>query len=250
MILFWTVLILFTIVKTKIVHYSSLCYFPLTFLAAYVIYRFREQKQLFPRWIKVLILCVAIFWTILVIVLQVVIINKDRIIASGIIKDQFAVGNLQANVNWSGYEFIIGIVFILIISLLYCSRRIKQEYQIYGTFLATLIFTYCAAYFITPLIEGHSQRTAIEFYQDKQKENCYVRTLGFKSYAHLFYFNLKEPENHKYNDTEWLLTGNIDKPAYFVIKNTSSKEYLDKYPQLKVMYEEGGFVFAKRDMQQ
>jgi hypothetical protein len=33
-ILFWVVLILFSIVKTKIVHYSSLCYFPLTYLAA------------------------------------------------------------------------------------------------------------------------------------------------------------------------------------------------------------------------
>ncbi|MCB0697714.1 MAG: glycosyltransferase family 39 protein, partial [Chitinophagaceae bacterium] len=33
-VLFWVVLILFSIVKTKIVHYSSMCYFPLTFIAA------------------------------------------------------------------------------------------------------------------------------------------------------------------------------------------------------------------------
>ncbi|HEY1038155.1 MAG TPA: glycosyltransferase family 39 protein, partial [Bacteroidia bacterium] len=32
-ILFWVVLILFTIVKTKIVHYSSMCWYPLTFLS-------------------------------------------------------------------------------------------------------------------------------------------------------------------------------------------------------------------------
>jgi 4-amino-4-deoxy-L-arabinose transferase-like glycosyltransferase len=38
-IMFWVVLILFSIVKTKIVHYSSLCYFPLTFLAALQLYR-------------------------------------------------------------------------------------------------------------------------------------------------------------------------------------------------------------------
>ncbi len=36
-LLFLVVLAVFTIVKTKIVHYSSLCYFPLTFLGAYVI---------------------------------------------------------------------------------------------------------------------------------------------------------------------------------------------------------------------
>ncbi len=38
LILFWVVLILFTIVKTKIVHYSSLCYFPLTFIGAWWLY--------------------------------------------------------------------------------------------------------------------------------------------------------------------------------------------------------------------
>ena len=44
MILFWLVLILFTIVKTKIVHYSSLCYFPLTFLAAYTIHKIMRSE--------------------------------------------------------------------------------------------------------------------------------------------------------------------------------------------------------------
>ena len=33
--LFWVVLILFTIVSTKIVHYSSMTYLPLSFLAAF-----------------------------------------------------------------------------------------------------------------------------------------------------------------------------------------------------------------------
>jgi len=34
LVLFWVVLILFSMVQSKIVHYSSLCYFPLTYLAA------------------------------------------------------------------------------------------------------------------------------------------------------------------------------------------------------------------------
>ncbi|MBN2520317.1 MAG: glycosyltransferase family 39 protein, partial [Bacteroidales bacterium] len=54
-ILFWIVLILFTIVKTKIVHYSSMCYFPLTFLASTVIFRILEQKERFSQWLVVLV---------------------------------------------------------------------------------------------------------------------------------------------------------------------------------------------------
>ena len=38
-LLFWVVLVLFSLVKTKIVHYSSLAYFPLTYLSALTIWR-------------------------------------------------------------------------------------------------------------------------------------------------------------------------------------------------------------------
>ncbi|HEX2936014.1 MAG TPA: hypothetical protein VHO72_11730, partial [Bacteroidales bacterium] len=196
----------------------------------------------------VLILSVTVFWGLIIIIIQLIVINKDKIIASGIIKDQFAMGNLQADVHWTGYEFLIGVGFVAAITLLFSTRRIKQKQQIFGTLIFTLLFTYCTLLFIAPRIEGYSQRAAIEFYKDKSHEDCYVRTLGFKSYAHLFYFNLKKPANPKAWDDEWYMNGDIDKPVYFVMKNSSSKEYLDKYPQLKVQYEENGFVFAKRDI--
>jgi 4-amino-4-deoxy-L-arabinose transferase-like glycosyltransferase len=46
LILFWVVMILFSVVTTKIVHYSSLAYFPLSFLAAKVIYGNYRKKNL------------------------------------------------------------------------------------------------------------------------------------------------------------------------------------------------------------
>ena len=106
---------------------------------------------------------------------------------------------------------------------------------------------YVTMFFIVPKIEGYSQHAAIEFYKEKQTENCYVKTLGFKSYAHLFYTKKQIPANDDSHNELWLLTGNIDKPVYFVMKNTSAKKYLDTYPQLKLLYEKNGFVFAKRD---
>jgi 4-amino-4-deoxy-L-arabinose transferase-like glycosyltransferase len=248
MILFWTVLILFTIVKTKIVHYSSLCYFPLTFLGAYVIFKFYNLKQAIPKWMKMLIVLIAIFWGMAIVGLQLIAMNKDKIINSGLIYDQFATGNLQAEVAWSGYEFLIGIAFIVVIILLYVSQRLSKEKQIIATFISTLIFIYASVVFIVPKVEGYSQNAAIEFYKSKQKENCYIQTLGFKSYAHLFYFNKPKPTNpNAWNDL-WLINGNVDKPVYFVIKNSKSKEYLDQYPQLKILYEKNGFVFVKRDI--
>jgi len=43
-----------------------------------------------------------------------------------------------------------------------------------------------------------------------------------------------------------LLEGDIDKPAYFVFKIHKKSEYMEKYPQLELLYEKNGFVFTKR----
>lgn len=53
LILLLTVLILFTIVKTKIVHYSSLAYLPLSFLAATYLHARIERSERLPSWLTV-----------------------------------------------------------------------------------------------------------------------------------------------------------------------------------------------------
>lgn len=248
MILFWVVLILFTIVKTKIVHYSSMCYFPLTFFGAFMIFRMLEQNRGIATWVKTVLLVLASFWGLVLIALQLVVKYKDKIIASGVVKDPFAMGNLQANVSWTGYEFLIGVVFIAGIYLLMLLKNLNLTTRIYGTLLLTLGLTFSTMVVYVPRIEGYSQRAAIEFYKDKRQEDCYMETLGFKSYADLFYFNKKKPSNPNAWNEDWLLTGPIDKPVYFVIKNYTAKDYLQRNPAIKVLYEKNGFIFAKREI--
>jgi hypothetical protein len=48
-ILFWVVLILFSIVQTKIVHYSSLCYYPISFFAAIISSPRKVSQKLFKE---------------------------------------------------------------------------------------------------------------------------------------------------------------------------------------------------------
>ena len=50
-ILFWVVLILFSIVKTKIVHYSSLCYFPFTYMAAVIMYQMHTGQYRMKKYL-------------------------------------------------------------------------------------------------------------------------------------------------------------------------------------------------------
>jgi len=95
-------------------------------------------------------------------------------------------------------------------------------------------------------IEGYTQRAALDFYRSKSQEDCYVHPLGFKSYAHLFYSDKQPQVNMKSYDKDWLVSGNIDKPAYFVYKVKKKAEYQVKYPMLTVLYEKNGFIFAAR----
>jgi len=243
--LFWTVLILFTIVQTKIVHYSSLCYFPLTFIATVFVHQLYRGDVKWPRWNKTILLLMASVYAVAITALPLIGAFSRRIIASGLIKDPFAEANLMADVQWSGWEVLIGPVFLfLIIYILYFLKN--RKLAVSGIFAVTILFTYFNVVFITPKIEGYSQRAAIEFYKSLSDKKVYVATLGYKSYAQLFYADIKPYSNPKASETTWLLNGDIDRPAYFVYKIQRKERYRVEYPQLEILYEKNGFVFTKR----
>jgi 4-amino-4-deoxy-L-arabinose transferase-like glycosyltransferase len=244
-ILFWVVLLLFTIVDTKIIHYSSLCYFPLSFLATKVIFRILQQKQVFRKYKKVLIILLSFVYSFAIVAITLIGKYGKSLPLEKWIRDPFAIANLNADVSWSGYEMLIGIIFFLII--LFVMFGIKKFIpRVILLFASTLLFTYSTILFVTPRVEGYTQRTAIEFYKSLQDEDIYITTLGFKSYAHLYYTGVQPDTGPQAADAQWLLEAEIDKPAYFVFKNTRKERYLNDYPQLELLYEKNGFVFAKR----
>lgn len=246
-ILFWVVLILFTIVNTKIVHYSSMCYFPLTFLAAYIIFKIFNKKQQFDLWMKITTAFLAVIIGSVVIGLQLIVKYKEKIIASNIIKDDFAVGNLQASVHWSGFEFLIGVLLIIgVISSIIFFKNVEK--QIIGIFLSSLLFTNLSMTIIVPRVEQYSQNAAISFFKEIANEDCYVDTFGYKSYANYYYFNKQIPENANAHNKNWLLKGDTDKTVYIVCKNTAANEFEKEYPDFKKIEEKNGFVFYRKEM--
>ncbi|MEO6882637.1 MAG: glycosyltransferase family 39 protein [Bacteroidia bacterium] len=248
LILFWVVLILFSIVKTKIIHYSSLCYFPLTFLAAYCGYKIIRNELEWKKWMTKMLLFIASLLGLLLIILPFINTFKSQIIASGIIKDSFANANLEANAHWTGFEFLIGVFFIVGILLsLYAIQKNNFSKGIFALFFVTMITVNLAAVAIVPRVEEYSQNAAIEFYQQLKNKDCYVETLGFKSYAYLFYSDKQPQKDIRNTNLDWLLSGNIDKPAYFVCKINNASEYETKFPQLKELYRKNGFVFLERE---
>ncbi|MCK7559286.1 glycosyltransferase family 39 protein [Chitinophaga sedimenti] len=95
-ILFFVVLLLFSIVTTKIVHYSSLCYFPLSFLAALFVYRLAEGKLSLRKWQVGLLIFIGCLLGLLIALLPLVGLYKAELIPH--IGDKFARANLEADV--------------------------------------------------------------------------------------------------------------------------------------------------------
>ena len=247
-ILFWVVLLLFSIVKTKIVHYSSLCYFPLSFLGAYVIYKLINGDIQWKKITSSLLIIIGTLLGVAIAALPLIDKYKQEIISSKIINDPFAVESLNASVHWLGFEWLIGVMLAGGVGVMvFLIHRKKMALGIIGIFIISLITVNLSSLIIAPRIEQYSQGAAIEFYQFLKNKDCYLETYGFKSYAYLFYSDRKIPANKNYNNMDWLLRGTIDKPAYFVCKNIEVDEMKKTYSEVTELYRKNGFVFLIRN---
>lgn len=239
-LIFWCVLILFSIVKTKIVHYSSLCYFPLTFLAADAIFSKQSLSNPFTR---IGLIVVSITLGIALIIMPFFENLKPWILRNIEIKDPFAVANMDATANWIGFEWIAGVLLIVstIWFLLNQRKGLQNALSVYT--LLTALAINLAVTLYPSQVEAYSQRAAIEFYKDHQGEECLIYPIGFKSYAHLFYS--KKPEGlPAFNQNPMdIFTENPPYPVYFVAKIQKAEEIQNSMPRLRELYRKNGFVF-------
>ena len=265
-ILFWVTLLLFSIVKTKIVHYSSLCWFPLTAIASFYLYEiFTGKVRRMHIVFKLLIGIIGFLLSLILIAIPFALVNKAVWIH--LLEDPFAKANLQADVQWNWWDGLGG--GVLLLGVLFYLFSKKNQLKTSLLFLSVTICCLYTSVMIVPKIEGISQRANIEFFEKRQGEDCYVETVGYRSYAQYFY-SKKQPylsaqkikidsvlaggskqsdtlttKQKELNFSQWVLYGNIDKPAYFSIK-IQNRQILDTMPALIKLYEKNGFAFYKR----
>ena len=265
--LFWVTLMVFSIVTTKIIHYSSLCWLPLTFIAArYIDSLMLNTDTKIPRWIKFLVGLIGIGMGLLLsaipFVMQQVNVWKNRV------EDPFARGNLEAMVEWHPLQAFAGILVIM--STCWFLMGVNRNKTIPALFISVALSTLLLVIFIFPSVEAISQRANIEFFKSHSQEDCYLETLGYKSYAPYFYGKVKPPDPEQRNLLEqvrnrgsqkadtlstsekdvnyknWLIAGPINKPVYFSVKIMDKSRY-DTTPGFQLLYVKNGFAFYRRE---
>lgn len=243
-ILFWVVMLLFSVVRTKIVHYSSMTYYPLSYLAALYLMRVEAKDFRVKPILRKLILIIGIVIGTIMTLIPFVGYYAETFVP--LINDKFIQAALQSPSPWGGYEFLGGVLFIALV-ILFSMRLKTREMADNALFWATgMLGVLAFQMFLTvPKVEYYTQRPMISFLKEVRGDDAYVTTIGFKSYAHYFYFRQPRYGHDKYKDDKWLLQGAIDKPAYFITK-VQKKHKLKPYDDIHWMEDKGGFAFYRR----
>ena len=256
LVLFWVVLILFSIVQSKIVHYSSLCYFPLTYLAAlYLNHIFQnlsaketEEKKL-DRGIVFGLLGIGVLISAIFIALPFVGKNIDWLVPF-FQNDIFALENLKAEVIWNYWDVIPGIILLGGLIIFYLKPPVPLKgglRSIAILFTTTTLFITLSLYFFINKIEGYTQNAAIEFYKSLEGKDAYVKNVGFKSYAPLFYFKKPTHQRKESKQLQWLLSDEADKDVYLITRIQKQNRF-KKHPSVKEIDRKNGFVFFKKEV--
>lgn len=237
------VIVLYSIPRTKLLHYSSLAYFPMTFLAAWVWEKWVDRKIEIGVWQVILILVITLFYSAATILFPLLADQQEWLGSRNLSSiNEFTRQALTKNVHWSGYEWLVGVFLLLgvLFSLIQILRRNSRGMLILH--IVVLLFVTTSVYLFTWRIEGYTQRVAINFYKGLKGQEVYVHPLGFKSYSHLFYFD-RQPDDSHLSVSE-IMENEVDRDAYFVMRVDKKDIFLERYPQLEVILERDGYVFT------
>lgn len=279
--LFWVVMVLFSITTTKIVHYSSLCYLPMSYLAAGYLF----ENVRWPNWQRIAMGLGGIILGLVLLSVPVLGITHFEYLPK--LKDPFAAEAIKAAVDWNYYDLIPGSLFIFASIVLFVQSGKNRKLTTAnsnggesGLLLLNSIYLVAVALALTmiwiaPKVEAHSQRAAILFFQQHSSEKASINVFGFKSYAHLFYGEKKlesqqsatmkaeikrEFDAYSQRNTEVDLTkysefersiqlyGKIEEPVYICCRIQKAEEFAKLFPYFKQIGKSNGFVFWKRDV--
>jgi 4-amino-4-deoxy-L-arabinose transferase-like glycosyltransferase len=263
------VMAVFTLAQTKVLHYSSLAYFPLTFFAARAMDELirasssrkaktegRGSTPRFHAWALATLVGVGALWCVLLAAIPALARNPDftlRLLSLSADEQEFARAALQAEVEWSAWYFAAPATLALgvVLALVCATRRRFFEMSLALTAPLGVAFLIALAS-LAPKADVYLQGAAIEFYKSLRDRPCYVRALGFKTFADLFYARKKAADSPAAFNmppeefTRWLLEGEIDKTAFFVCKIHRAHLWR-AHPNLEELYAKNGYVFFRRE---
>ena len=250
-VLFFVVLAVFSAVTTKIVHYSSMTYIPLTYLASTQILSMIHGRRVWGRGLKASVLIIGHVLTSVAVIVPWAFMNSEWMLSLPSFRDAFLRAAMSRKVEWIGIEPLVGLILLAgITGALIISRRSMQTAMLV-LFGSVAVFIAAFLPLVAPRIEAYSQGGALDFYASLQGRSLYVEPLSMKSYAHLFYTQKPYALSSAALGVEvdqwepWLIKGTVDRQAVFVCRINNAADW-EHEQTLREIGRDGGFVMFER----
>jgi 4-amino-4-deoxy-L-arabinose transferase-like glycosyltransferase len=249
-LLFGTVVVVFSIVQTKIVHYSSLAYFPLTYFAAHVLYHlWREDNR---HWALVVGILGSCLLGIAMVATPIVLGNRELLLR--IVRDDFARSIVETTAaRWAGIEWAPGALILLAVgtAIVLTVRRLPRAafvVVLVGNALGISAFLRVVA----PRIQDFTQRRLVEFCKAYANRDVILHPIGFKTYVHLFYGKRRieqSPRGLGIQPAQWesyLLDGHPPFDVVFIAKRTKASDLLRRHDLVQLDDPNSPWLFLLR----
>lgn len=265
--LFWVVLIVFSIVTTKIIHYSSMCWFPLTYFAGYHSYLIHTNRSQ-NHWIQKLILFITATGLLIVMAMLPLIFGREITPQWALpYLDSFSKGLFFNHQPWGFATLIPATMMLLLIFPWLIKNFMEQQWHPGKLYIGMGVVTASTYFFLLPAAESLLQRELTTTIKTQTNQPAqFVETHGFRSYALYFHGKLKPSQmqgpwltdtfvlarstNNPYPKQEakrvWIKDANHHQNARLITKSTFVADRYFRY-QFNLIDSQGAyFVWQRR----
>jgi len=253
------VLILFSLVQTKIVHYSSMTYYPLTFFAALLVERCVRGEQRPSRFLKISFFSFVVLLSLVFVGIAFVGAHPERV--APLIRDDMArAALLEQSGTWFFGQYFVSaplILFALVAVVLWKNgRRLGAVTSIAGGVSGLILLL---SWLLAPSVEEIAQGPLIRFAKTAAQRGCDVDVIGHKSFIQLYY-GQRMPDSSMSSETgsesvsrpqsRWeertqRLSGPWKRPVVLMAKVRNLDSVVAEN-QLKVIKQKQGFAYLFR----
>lgn len=236
------VLVVFSLVKTKIIHYSSMDYYPITFFSAIGIGYLIDKKSKMPNYFIGILAFIGVIW-FLVLVFTPIAGNNIELIKP-YIGDKNFLEQLKTPINWHYAASLLGLIFGA--TLFYGIFKLRNNYQkgIIVIFIASAFCTQVISLYYLPRIEKLVQGSLVEFCIGISEEENYFQPLYFKSY-NVYFYSKTQPHPPSQNwQIDTMLNGKLYKNCIYVMRTVDTNKITNFVPAFKTEY---GYIYYKKE---
>lgn len=243
---FWSVMIIFSIATTKIVHYSSMLYFPGVFLGGHYLFQ-KIKKEESLTWDVYLIWGLgAIVWGIIPIGINWFMASLPEMVK--FVDAPLVAASMQLSVAWTGWEWMIGALFLMgLMGTLYLFLQKQYLRAIMVQAVVTLLFVNLQYAITLPKVSQYTQSVLSDFYEELKGKDVYIMTEGHKTYLPYFIREVLPQEKPNRPDKLWLTEGSIDKDVYLSVpQHKIDAAFRETFRNFDRLYAKGGYAFYLR----